>query len=146
LGAEAERVKSFCEARSAAALVAASCALIWLGGALLDAYAGGKSAQGVLDYDDLVSIALNLLRHPGIAPWVLFKLDGGLDHILIDEAQDTNPEQWEIAAALAEEFFAGEGARNRLRTIFAVGDAKQSIYSFQRADPRAFVEMQRYFE
>jgi ATP-dependent helicase/nuclease subunit A len=146
LAAEAERVKEFRRAQAAAALVAASCALIQLGGALMDAYAERKRAQGLLDYDDLVSIALDLLRRPGVAPWVLFKLDGGLDHILIDEAQDTNPEQWEIVAALAEEFFAGEGARNRLRTIFAVGDAKQSIYSFQRADPRAFVEMRRHFE
>src|SRR5207244_11183104 len=86
------------------------------------------------------------LRRPGVAPWVLFKRDGGLDHILIDEAQDTNPEQWEIVAALAEEFFAGEGARDRVRTIFAVGDAKQSIYSFQRADPRAFLHMRQHFE
>ena len=77
---------------------------------------------------------------PGIAPWVLFKLDGGLDHILIDEAQDTNPEQWKIVAALAEEFFAGESVLDRPRTIFAVGDAKQSIYSFQRADPHAFLD------
>jgi ATP-dependent helicase/nuclease subunit A len=146
LSAEAERVKKFCETRSAAALVEASCALIRLGGALMDAYAAGKRAQGVLDYDDLISAALNLLRHPDIAPWVLFKLDGGLDHILIDEAQDTNPEQWQIVAALAEEFYAGEGVGDRLRTIFAVGDAKQSIYSFQRADPRAFLAMREYFE
>ena len=146
LGAEAERVKKFCEAQSAAALVEASCALIRLGGALLDAYADAKGAQGVLDYDDLISAALNLLHRPGIAPWVLFKLDGGLDHILIDEAQDTNPEQWQIVVALAEEFYAGEGAGDRLRTIFAVGDAKQSIYSFQRADPRAFLAMREYFE
>ena len=111
----------------------------------MDAYAERKRAHGVLDYDDLVAIALDLLQRPGIAPWVLFKLDGGLDHILIDEAQDTNPEQWEIVAALAEEFFAGESARDRLRTIFAVGDAKQSIYSFQRADPRAFLAMRRTF-
>jgi ATP-dependent helicase/nuclease subunit A len=146
LSAEAERVRKFCETRSAAALVEASCALIRLGGALMDAYEGAKSAQGVLDYDDLISAALNLLRHSGIAPWVLFKLDGGLDHILIDEAQDTNPEQWQIVAALAEEFYAGEGAGDRVRTIFAVGDAKQSIYSFQRADPRAFLAMRGYFE
>ena len=146
LGVEAERVKKFCEARSAAALVEASSMLIRLGGALMDAYADLKRAQGVLDYDDLISAALDLLRHPGIAPWVLFKLDGGLDHILIDEAQDTNPEQWEIVAALAEEFYAGDGADDRLRTIFAVGDAKQSIYSFQRADPRAFLRMRDYFE
>ena len=71
---------------------------------------GASGCLGLLDYDDLVLTALDLLRRPGIAPWVLFKLDGGLDHILIDEAQDTNPEQWEIVAALAEEFFAGDGA------------------------------------
>jgi ATP-dependent helicase/nuclease subunit A len=146
LAAEAQRVKTFREAQDAAALVDASHALTRLGGALMEVYAERKRAEGVLDYDDLVSTALDLLRRPGVAPWVLFKLDGGLDHILIDEAQDTNPEQWEIVAALAEEFFAGEGARDRLRTIFAVGDAKQSIYSFQRADPRAFLEMRRYFE
>src|SRR5262249_29613704 len=68
------------------------------------------------------------------------------NHILIDEAQDTNPEQWEIVAALAEEFFAGDSARDRTRTVFAVGDAKQSIYSFQRADPQAFVEMREHFQ
>jgi len=78
----------------------------------------------------------------------LFKLDGGLNHILIDEAQDTNPDQWAIVAALAEEFFTGEGGvgRERSGTVFAVGDAKQSIYSFQRADPRAFVAMRQHFE
>jgi ATP-dependent helicase/nuclease subunit A len=146
LAAEAERVRSFREAQAAAALVEASCALIRLGGALMDAYAMRKRAQGVLDYDDLVSTALDLLRRPGVAPWVLFKLDGGLDHILIDEAQDTNPEQWEIVAALAEEFFVGESSHDRLRTIFAVGDAKQSIFSFQRADPRAFLRMREHFE
>jgi ATP-dependent helicase/nuclease subunit A len=146
LAREAERVKELRQAQAAAALVDASCAVIRLGGALMDAYTEGKRVQGVLDYDDLVSTSLKLLQRPGVAPWVLFKLDGGLDHILIDEAQDTNPEQWEIVAALAEEFFTGEGARDRRRTIFAVGDAKQSIYSFQRADPRAFLDMRRHFE
>ncbi len=88
-------------------------ALARLGGALLREYDAAKRLRGVLDFDDLVANALALLRRPGVAPWVLFKLDGGLDHILIDEAQDTNPEQWEIVAALAEEFFSGEGARRR---------------------------------
>ena len=146
LGAEARRVKNFKQALAAAAVVEASCALTRLGGALLHTYAERKRAQGALDYDDLVSKALDLLRRREAAPWILFKLDGGLDHILIDEAQDTNPEQWAIAAALAEEFFAGETARHRHRTIFAVGDAKQSIYSFQRADPRAFFAMRQHFE
>ena len=76
----------------------------------------------------------------------MFKLDGGLDHILIDEAQDTNPEQWQIAAALCEEFFAGEGARGQHRTIFAVGDVKQSIFSFQGADPQEFLKMRNHFQ
>ncbi len=117
-----------------------------LGDRLLREYGEAKRLKGVLDFDDLVLTALALLHRPGVAPWVLFKLDGGLDHILIDEAQDTNPEQWQIVAALAEEFFAGEGARHPIRTIFAVGDTKQSIYSFQRADPQAFLRMRQHFE
>ena len=146
LTAEAERVVKFREAHSSVVLVEATCALIRLGHELIQAYEERKRAQGALDYEDLVVKALDLLRHPGVAPWVLFKLDGGVDHILIDEAQDTNPEQWEIVAALSEEFFAGDGARDRPRTIFAVGDAKQSIYSFQRADPHAFLRMRQHFE
>jgi ATP-dependent helicase/nuclease subunit A len=146
LAAEAERVGQLREARAAVVLRDATCALARLGDTLLRAYDEAKRLKGVLDFDDLVLTALDLLRRPGVAPWVLFKLDGGLDHILIDEAQDTNPEQWEIVAALAEEFFVGEGARDRIRTIFAVGDAKQSIYSFQRADPQAFLRMRRHFE
>jgi ATP-dependent helicase/nuclease subunit A len=145
LAAEAERVKEFREAHAAAVLVEATGALVRLGDALVSAYEARKQSQGVLDYDDLVAKALELLQRPGVAPWVLFKLDGGLDHILIDEGQDTNPEQWEIVKALAEEFFVGEGRRDLCRTVFVVGDAKQSIYSFQRADPRAYLAMQRHF-
>src|SRR5205085_8772791 len=77
------------------------------------------------------------LRDPGAA-WVLYKLDGGLDHLLLDEVQDTAPAQWRIAGALTEEFFAGDGASEQNRTVFAVGDRKQSIYSFQGADPDEF--------
>src|SRR5207302_7521742 len=146
LQAEAERILRFDAERAGVALVEATGALIHLGDALLRAYERRKRLQGLLDYDDLVLKALELLRRPGVAPWVLFKLDGGLDHILIDEAQDTNPEQWDIVAALSEEFFAGEGAGDRVRTVFAVGDAKQSIYSFQRADPREFSRMRQHFE
>src|SRR6516164_8283554 len=142
---EAERVKNFREVHAAAVLVEATGALVRLGDALIRAYDERKRLQGVLDYEDLVANALGLLRRPGVAPWVLFKLDGGLDHILIDEGQDTNPEQWAIIAALAEEFFAGESGRDVPRTVFVVGDAKQSIYSFQRADPQAYQAMQRHF-
>src|SRR5690606_4180749 len=78
---------------------------------------------------------------PDAGAWVQYKLDQGLDHILLDEAQDTSPDQWEVVRRLAEEFFSGEGARGgAVRTIFAVGDEKQSIYSFQGAEPAAFAE------
>ena len=113
LAAEAARVHRFDRTRAALLVRDATCALARLGEALLSEYDAAKRLRGVLDFDDLVSMALGLLRRPGVAPWVLFKLDGGLDHILIDEAQDTNPEQWQIVAALAEEFFAGEGRAPR---------------------------------
>jgi ATP-dependent helicase/nuclease subunit A len=146
LGAEAGRALRLREARAAAILREATGALVRLCDALLREYDAAKRLREVLDFDDLVSTALALLHRPGVAPWILFKLDGGLDHILIDEAQDTNPEQWQIVAALAEEFFAGEGAHPALRTVFAVGDVKQSIFSFQRADPQAFLRMRAHFE
>ncbi|ODS01754.1 hypothetical protein AUC69_05810 [Methyloceanibacter superfactus] len=92
------------------------------------------------------SQARHLLSRAGAAAWVLYKIDGGVDHILVDEAQDTNPEQWAIIEALAEEFFAAAGARETLRTLFAVGDEKQSIYSFQGANPARFGTVGRAFK
>ena len=112
--------------------------LATLGAAVLEGYEHHKAWGAFLDYDDLILKTRDLLQTQGMTGWVLFKLDGGLDHVLIDEAQDTNPEQWQVIEALSEEFFAGEGARDRTRTVFAVGDAKQSIFGFQRADPAAF--------
>ena len=142
---EAERVHSLQAARSACALLRATEAMLRLAAALLVEYERYKTMHARLDYDDLILKTRDLLRRSGVAAWVLFKLDGGLDHILVDEAQDTNPEQWQVIAALAEEFFSGRGARETERTIFAVGDAKQSIYSFQRADPREFQHMRSHF-
>ncbi len=142
---EAERLAEVIRALQAVQLFDATAALARLGVAMLKAYERKKRERAQLDYDDLILTARDLLHRPGVAPWVLFKLDGGLDHILIDEAQDTNPEQWEIVEALANEFFTGEGARAERRTIFAVGDAKQSIFSFQRADPQAFLRMRNHF-
>ena len=104
-----------------------------------------KTELGYLDYDDLIDRTRALLTQSRAAQWVLYKLDGGLDHILVDEAQDTSPQQWQVIAALAEEFFSGEGARHQTRTMFAVGDEKQSIFSFQGADPRKFDEMRHHF-
>jgi ATP-dependent helicase/nuclease subunit A len=105
-----------------------------------------KEARGLLDYDDLIARARHLLRDGSLAQWVLWKLDGGIDHILVDEAQDTSRDQWAIVRALAEEFGAGLGARDLDRTLFVVGDRKQSIYGFQGADPDAFDEMRGQFE
>ena len=145
LAAEAARLAAVGERLKAVVVVEATGALLHLGAALLDLYAREKAVRARLDYDDLILSTRELLTRPGVAPWVLFKLDGGIDHILVDEAQDTNPEQWEVIGALAEEFFAGEGARDVRRTVFAVGDAKQSIFSFQRADPDAFAAMREHF-
>ena len=104
-------------------------------------YETAKARQGALDFSDLVVRTVDLLTRRATAAWVLFKLDGGIEHVLVDEAQDTAPDQWAIFKALTEEFFSGEGAARRgdspriPRTVFAVGDEKQSIYSFQGARP-----------
>lgn len=118
-------------------------------------YDEAKAAKGALDFGDLVARTVELLTEKASAAWVLYKLDGGIEHILVDEAQDTAPQQWDILRALTEGFFAGEGGQRftpvpasgqRLdRTVFAVGDEKQSIYSFQGARPeRLRREAQRY--
>ncbi len=113
----------------------------------LPAYANAKEARGWLDFDDLIDKTRHLLSDPRVAQWVLFRLDGGIDHILVDEAQDTSPRQWDIVNRLAEDFAAGEGARADVeRTIFVVGDKKQSIYSFQGADPAEFDRMRTHFK
>jgi len=145
LAVECERLSAVENRRRAAEIAAATETLIRLGASLVEAYARLKAVRALVDYDDLILRTRALLHRPEVAPWVLYKLDGGLDHILVDEAQDTNPEQWQVIAALAEEFFAGAGAREELRTVFAVGDAKQSIFSFQRADPEAFERMRAHF-
>lgn len=120
--------------------------LLVLGGAILDEYEAMKTAQAILDYDDLIDYTSRLLTQNGQATWIMYKLDGGLDHILIDEAQDTNPEQWQIIDALTDDFFSGRNTReDMVRTVFTVGDEKQSIYSFQRAAPAEFDRMQKRF-
>jgi len=105
------------------------------------AYAREKSARGALDFDDLLAKTSALLNGSnGEAAWVLYKLDQGIEHVLIDEAQDTSPDQWDLLQPLFDELEAGSGARNKVRTRFIVGDEKQSIYSFQGADPQRFLD------
>jgi ATP-dependent helicase/nuclease subunit A len=130
------------------ALVAAqkSLELHQFAAAFLPEYEARKRLRGWLDFDDLILNARQLLNDPAVAAWVLYRLDGGIDHILVDEAQDTSPVQWDVIEKLAQEFTAGIGARSDVeRTIFVVGDKKQSIYSFQGADPDAFDRMQLEF-
>nr|WP_299821406.1 double-strand break repair helicase AddA [uncultured Jannaschia sp.] len=108
--------------------------------------AAEKAARGWLDFDDQIARARHLLSTSSMAQWVLFKLDGGIDHILVDEAQDTSPDQWEVITRLAAEFGAGQGARpDAHRTIFVVGDRKQSIYAFQGADLDAYGRIRSTF-
>ncbi|MCX8509464.1 MAG: double-strand break repair helicase AddA, partial [Rhodobacteraceae bacterium] len=114
--------------------------------AFLPRYRTRKAAQGLLDFDDLIARAAGLLSDKSVAAWVLYRLDGGIDHILVDEAQDTSPGQWQVIEALAEEFTSGQGARGQDRRIFVVGDVKQSIYSFQGADLQTFGRMRDAFE
>jgi ATP-dependent helicase/nuclease subunit A len=189
--AEANRIITIEDSIRAVKVAEVSFALASLAGPVVFGYGERKEQAGLLDYDDLIRRTQDLLREPGAA-WVLYKLDGGLDHLLLDEVQDTSPEQWDIALRLTEEFFAGVGARDDdvlpplplrawaaertkvggrgdpplvgaaiplpptlvrsaaqalkgrggevgvPRSIFAVGDPKQSIYSFQGADIRTF--------
>ncbi|MBH1973932.1 MAG: double-strand break repair helicase AddA [Rhodobacteraceae bacterium] len=114
--------------------------------AFLPMYESAKAARGYLDFDDLIARAKALLTNPDVAAWVLYRLDGGIDHILVDEAQDTSPDQWRVIELLAAEFTAGEGTRSGGRTLFVVGDKKQSIYSFQGADVAAFDEKHDVFK
>jgi ATP-dependent helicase/nuclease subunit A len=142
---EAERIVGVQKLCAHATAAAAAAAVARFGAAFIERYEIEKRQRGLLDYDDLIQRTRQLLDRPGIAPWVLFKLDGGIDHLLIDEAQDTNPDQWRVIKALTAEFFAGAGARGPARTVFAVGDPKQSIYSFQGAEPERFLAVGREF-
>lgn len=110
-----------------------------------DAYAAAKRAEGVADFDDLIRWSRNLLAQEGISDWIRFKLDRRTDHLLVDEAQDTNESQWAIVKALTEEYWSGEGAGPDHRTLFMVGDFKQAIYGFQGTDPAEFEKARGYF-
>ena len=147
--ADQDRLERWRERRCAARVAEDTVHALILAQAYVGAYAEAKRLRGALDFADLILKTCELLTRRADAAWVLYKLDGGVDHILVDEAQDTAPEQWAILRALTSEFFAGEGsARFRLdleRTLFIVGDEKQSIYSFQGADPeRLRVETASY--
>jgi len=120
--------------------------LLTVAGFFIDLYENEKSAKGFLDYADLIIKTSTLLKQSAMAQWVLYKLDGGLEHVLLDEAQDTSPEQWEVVTSLIEDWFSGASYTDKNRTVFVVGDKKQSIYSFQGADPDIFLDKKQMLE
>jgi ATP-dependent helicase/nuclease subunit A len=132
--AERERILTAVEREKSATVAERTAALLRVGAAVLEAYDRRKRDLAALDFDDLIAASRRLLDQPGVASWVQYKLDQQIDHLLVDEGQDTSPEQWAIIDALSAEFFTGEGARPARRTLFVVGDEKQSIMSVQGAD------------
>ncbi|HEX5377595.1 MAG TPA: double-strand break repair helicase AddA [Phenylobacterium sp.] len=145
---EQDRLAELRERRRAVGVALDTTHALVLADAYLTAYRIEKEMAGGLDFADLIEKTVKLTAHAPAAAWVLYKLDGGIDHILVDEAQDTAPDQWEIIRALAGEFFSGEGLPARDpgqggepldRNMFVVGDEKQSIYSFQGAAPEILI-------
>ncbi|MBI1359323.1 MAG: double-strand break repair helicase AddA [Alphaproteobacteria bacterium] len=140
-GSETLRIRAVLGAIAARRIFERSSALLRLAESVFRDFARRKDARAGLDFDDLIHGVGRLLTRADAAEWVLWKLDGGVEHILLDEAQDTSPHQWTILRKLTEDIFAGAGAvRERARTLFVVGDQKQSIYSFQGADPEHFLQ------
>jgi ATP-dependent helicase/nuclease subunit A len=146
-GSEIARIRLLDAAMRRRRLFDRSAALLRVADAVFANFAARKRARGGLDFDDLIHTVGRLLTAPGSAEWVLWKLDGGVRHVLLDEAQDTSPGQWTILRSLTADIFAGHGAaRETPRTLFVVGDQKQSIYSFQGADPEHFLRQSRELE
>ncbi|MFI0396426.1 double-strand break repair helicase AddA [Paracoccus jiaweipingae] len=140
------RVEAARPARLSLIAAQRSAALHRFGHAFMRQYNARKRDHGWLDFDDLITCTARLLAVSDLAQWVLWRLDGGIDHILVDEAQDTSPAQWQVIRRLTAEFTSGQGAVDRDRTLFVVGDPKQSIYSFQGADIRVFNEKRDEFD
>lgn len=145
-GEKHDHVLQLIDAICAVDLVGLNQAAYVLVDALNSLYNRLKKRRGFLDFDDLIHKTVAMLKRKGAGEWVQYKLDRGIDHILVDEAQDTSPAQWQIIRLLSEEFFSGTTARNERRTLFAVGDEKQSIYSFQGAIPEDFAQNGRAVE
>ncbi|GGH06106.1 double-strand break repair helicase AddA [Alsobacter metallidurans] len=144
LKAERSRVHDLLDRRKAVEATERTKALLTLADGVIGHYARQKSLRGALDFNDLIGKTLALFERSDAA-WVLYKLDQGIDHVLVDEAQDTSDPQWRILRALTDDFIAGAQASDRIRTLFAVGDPKQSIFSFQGASPEAFERSRRHF-
>lgn len=146
--AEAERLMRGIDAISSMNVARGTESILRLTSAILDTYAEKKRTLNLLDYDDLIHSVNVMMREDGAARWALHKLPGDIKHILVDEAQDTNPDQWELVGSLVRELFAQQQKAPtpaQAPTLFVVGDEKQSIFSFQRADPREFAQRKKDF-
>lgn len=143
---EAQRVLNHIERVNKIDLAKDTISLLHISQEILLRYQELKQAQSILDYEDQIILTAQLLKNPLDSQWVHYKLDGGIDHILVDEAQDTSPVQWDIIKGLTFDFFTGHGTRETgARSLFVVGDEKQSIFSFQNADPVEFSRAREFF-
>ncbi len=143
---EQNRIINFVNRLSSLRIAESSSELISIAYKMLDIYSKLKQQKGYVDYNDLITKTANLLTNSNNSSWIKYKLDGNFEHILIDESQDTNHYQWNIIKAVTEDFFSGQTAVDNNRTIFVVGDEKQSIYSFQGSDPSIFSDIYFYYQ
>ena len=143
----ASKIAELLQVQRASKLAADIAAGLRAGQAFAAGYTRAKRAAGVADFDDLIDWTRKLLASPGMGDWVRYKLDRDVDHVLVDEAQDTNAAQWEIIESIVEEYFSGSSeSEQRRRTLFMVGDFKQAIYGFQGTDPQRFREAREHFK
>lgn len=145
ISSQQEIINNFSEQLNSYKICQSSALLLKFVDQILEIYSDLKNQNAFLDYNDLIIKTNSLLNNPDFSDWIKLKMDGFFDHILIDESQDTNHKQWNIIKALCEDFFSGFGASSNKRTIFIVGDEKQSIYSFQGAEPNISQEIFSYF-
>ncbi len=143
---EQARLQDAAELEKAIGVAEKTAALLRVGAAVLGAYERRKLASSKLDYTDLIDRSRALLTNGDAGDWVRYKLDQRIDHLLIDESQDTSPDQWRIVEALIDDFWSGEGAREKPPTLFVVGDEKQSIFGFQGADLETYQRLRGVFE
>jgi ATP-dependent helicase/nuclease subunit A len=143
---EQARLQKAAELEKAVDVAGKTAALLRVGSAVIAAYERRKLASSKLDYTDLIDRSRALLSDGDAGDWVRYKLDQRIDHLLIDESQDTSPDQWRIVEALIEDFWSGEGAREKPPTLFVVGDEKQSIFGFQGADLETYQRLRGVFE
>ncbi len=144
---ESDRLASIIEEINSFYIANLTIDLLEIANKMLQFYSNLKNSNNYLDYSDLISKSVKLLNNKENSQWIKYKLDGAIEHILVDESQDTNNNQWQIIKAVSDDFFnENKTEEGQKRTIFIVGDNKQSIYSFQGADPGIFSNVFSYYQ